>query len=202
MWKVFSCHLVLVLQIYGILRHEISVSRMTSYMFYLSQTQLPPPNFLFHNLLQDLNIINTTGASSRARTAYHIGTPGFSCIFFKLYFSVQCFMDHCLSFCSFSSVHLGFTILIVSLIQSSSSISGLNRIIGIISLNTSLIYHYQQCIINIDSIENILGLLYRPMYCNVKIKLYNVCSFSGGQKVKCSYQFKPLCRQKVSFTYL
>ena len=76
-WEVFCCHLVLVLQIYGILRHVISVSHMITYMFYLSQSQLPPPNLLFHDLLSDLNIINTTGVSSRARTAYHIGVPRF-----------------------------------------------------------------------------------------------------------------------------
>lgn len=67
--------------------------------------------FLVHYLSQNMtyhwnfNMYNMMGATSRAGIVYLSGAPDFTPIFSRflllnLSYSVQCYVDHCLSFCS------------------------------------------------------------------------------------------------------
>ena len=73
-------------------RHSISVSHMTTDMFHLSLA-LPGP-FLIQDLSPGCNYVNTTGATSRAGTAYPSGTseftPGFQWGSYYSIFSAMC----------------------------------------------------------------------------------------------------------------
>ena len=85
------------------------------YIVFKIQSSKPDRNRCNYQQHDDIYEINTTGASSGAETAYtsgaHESTPSFFVVFvlFNFYFSVQCFIDRCLSLCPFSSVFLRFT---------------------------------------------------------------------------------------------